>query len=68
MRHGFGGVRVVLHDGADGDDDGPRGLDTCTSEVWRVEVVEPSSYFVWRGICEKETDLALYTLPITVDA
>ena len=68
MRHRFRGVRVVLHDRTDWDDDGLGSLDTRTSEVWRMEVVEPSSHFVRRGICEKEADLALYTLAIMVDA
>ena len=59
---------MVLHDRADGDDDGLWSLDTCTSEVLGVEVIEPSSHFIWRRICEKEADLAFYTLPMTVNA
>ena len=58
---------MVLHDRADGDGDGLRDPDAGTSEIWRVEVVEPSGDFVRRGIGEKEANLTLDTLPITVN-
>ena len=58
---------MVLHDRANGDDDGFWSLDAGTGEIWRMEVVEPSSHFLRGGVGEKEPDLAFYMLPITID-
>ena len=67
MRHGFRGVRVVLHDWTSGDGDCFGGSNASTGEIWGVEVVEPSLDFVRRGVGEKETDLTFDTLPTTVN-
>lgn len=67
MRHSFGGIRVVLHNRTDGDDNGFWSPNAGTGEVWRMEVVEPSSDFVRRGISEKEAHLTFDMLPITIN-
>jgi hypothetical protein len=56
----------MLHDGTNGDDDGFGGVDASTSEIWRVEVVEPGSDFIRRGVGEKEANLTFDMLPIIV--
>ena len=66
MRHSFGGIRVVLHNRTDGDDNGFWSPNAGTGEVWRMEVVEPSDHFVRRGIGKKEADLAFDMLRTTV--
>lgn len=58
---------MVFHDRTNGDDDGFWSSDAGTGEIWRMEVVEPSSHFVRRRIGEKEADLAFDMLLITVN-
>lgn len=67
MRHGFGWIRVVLHDRTNGDDDSPWTSNTGTGEIWGMKVAEPSDHFVGRGVSEKEADLAFDVLPMTVN-
>ena len=57
---------MVLHDRANGDDYGFRSSDAGTGKIWRMKVVEPNSDFVRGGVSEKEADLTLDVLPITV--
>jgi hypothetical protein len=59
---------VVLHDRASGDNDGFGGSDLGAGEIRRMEVVEPGSNFLGRGVSKKEADLALDMLPMAVNA
>jgi hypothetical protein len=58
---------VVLHDRTSGDDDGFGGLNASTGEIWRMEIVEPSSDFFGRGVGKKETNLAFNMLSTTIN-
>lgn len=67
MRHGFGWIRVVLHDRTNGDDDSSWSPNPGTGEIWGMKVVEPSDHFVWGGVGKKEADLAFDVLPMTIN-
>ena len=58
---------MVLQNRTSGDGNGLGGSNTGTSEIWRMEVVEPSSNFIWRGVCKKEAYLTFDMLPVTVN-
>jgi hypothetical protein len=58
---------VVLHDRTSGDGDGFWGPNASTGEVWGMEVGEPSSNFIRRGVGKKEADLTFNMLPLTVN-
>ena len=57
----------MLHNRANGGDDRFWSSDAGPREIWRMEVVEPGSHFFWRGVGEKEADLAIDTLLIAVN-
>ena len=56
----------MLHDRSSGDDDGFGGVNASTGEIWGVEVVEPGSDFIWRGVGKKKANLAFDMLPMIV--
>ena len=58
----------MLHNRTSGDVDGFWSSNTSTGEIWRMEVVEPSSNFIRRGVGEKEADLTFNMLPVMVNA
>ena len=57
----------MLHDRTNGDDDGFWSSDASTGEIWGMEVVKPSCYFVRRGVCKKDADLAFDMLPMMIN-
>ena len=53
----------MLHDRTSGDDDGFGGVNASTGEIWGVEVVEPGSDFIWRGVGKKRPTWPLICYP-----
>lgn len=58
---------MVLHDRTSGYGDGFRRSNASTCEVWRMEVVEPSSNFIRGRVGKKEADLTFDMLLVMVD-
>ena len=62
VREGLGRVRVVAHDGTDGEDNGARRFVPCACEIRLLEVGEPVCYFFGFAVGEQQADLAFYFL------
>lgn len=58
---------MVLRDRTSRDCDGFGSSYASTGEVGGMEVVEPSSNFIRRGVSKKEADLTLDMLSLTVN-